>query len=109
MTARTADQLHRPNQRGAMTLVESPVGAGPFAGVATIASGAVTAVVSTTVVKSNSMVFITADITSPGVWVNSHGGVHVNSLVDGVSFAIGSNTGVGVALPFDVNWEIKLR
>lgn len=109
MSNATAEQLHKAHVRGAMTLVTSPVNGGPFAGVATVASGGASVTVSTTSVKSNSMIFITSDITSPGVWVNSHGGVHVNSLVDGVSFAIGTNTGIGAALPFDVNWEVKLR
>jgi len=109
MTKQTAEQLFRANVRGAMTYPTSPVAAGAFFGVASIASGGATQTVSTTAVTSDAVIFVTSQPSSLSVGMNSGGAVVVSSLVDGVSFAVAAATGVGYPYGVSVNWEIKLR
>jgi hypothetical protein len=79
---------------------------GQFAGRTTLNSGTATATVSTTNIKSDSLVFhgfqIATTASSGTGW-----GIGVSSVVHGVSFAVGYTDGQGRAPGGTIMWEIK--
>lgn len=91
-----------------MLRTSRPGGAQQFAGRTTLSSGSASVTVSTAVVNSDTMFFLGSVVTSAGGAANSGGGLAVNSVVSGVSFALARPT--GTAVPFDetVSWELVL-
>jgi len=77
-----------------------------FCGRTTLGSGSASVTVSTGVVNSNSMFRLASIVASVSVGVNSGGYIAINSIVSGVSFALARSTGVAVAMPEIVSWEI---
>lgn len=74
------------------------------AGRTTLSSGSASVTVSTNRVGSDSVILKTAEVASVGVGANSGGGIVVNSIVDGVSFAFAQATGVAVPWDTTVMW-----
>ena len=78
----------------------------PF-GICRVGCGVATAVVSTTLVKSDSWFSLTP-IFRGVLNTNSCGVMVVNSISEGVSFAIGWNMGTSVpGIPVDICWEVR--
>lgn len=85
----------------------SPVQSGPaqFAGRTSISSGVATVTVSTYVVKSDSLVFLTAQsITNQSSGVSKP--IEVRSISDGNFFTLGWADGVGTPRTTDILWNI---
>jgi len=77
-----------------------------FCGRTTLGSGSASVTVSTGVINSNSMFRLASIVGSTALGANSGGGVVVNSIVSGVSFALARPTGTAVAWSDIVSWEI---
>ena len=89
-------------------LVNAPlVKTGVFAGRTTLASGSVSATVSTTAVNSDSIIQATIEVGSLGVANAASGGnIAVNSIVSGTSFALTNVSGVAVPWDNTVMWTL---
>lgn len=102
------EQLWGPQFRGGPTLTLSGAGqSAAFAGRTVIQSGSVFVTVSTSLVKSDSIILPGIEVGSVGVAVNSGaslGKVVVNSIVDGTSFAFARPSGVAVDWDDTVMW-----
>lgn len=98
------EQLFRPQFRGVTrTLVASD----GFANRTTIQSGTASVTVSASLVKSDSIIRVSAQVSSPAAAVVQSGGfLAVNSLVDGTSFAIAWASGQAVDQDVTAMWEI---
>ena len=98
--------LFKPLLRGPMSTRTAPTESNPWAGLTTLNSGSATITVSTSAVQSDSIFRMATSPGSLGVAANSGGAIVVSSIVDQVSFALATMT--GVALPWDttVMWEL---
>lgn len=100
------EYLSRAFLRAPLALRATSGMAGQFAGRTTLASGTATATVSTTNIKSDSLVslgFQIATTCGSGIGYN----IGISSLVHGVSFAVGYLDGQGRAPGGTVMWEIR--
>lgn len=100
----TAEQVWRGNLRGPLsTKVNSS--ANQFAGITTLGSNVATVTVSTTAVKSNSLILFGARTT---LNVNSATGraIEVKSIVDGSYFSFGTADGVAMARDTAIHWML---
>jgi len=107
-TKQSAEQLFRPNQRGPRsTLVDAT---NPWIGQTSVLSGTATATVSTTQVQSNSIILMSTNPASIGIDIGSgQPGIVVQSIVDGVSFALSRSDGSISKFANTVSWEIIRR
>ena len=84
-------------------------GAGKWAGLETIQSGSAFITVSTPIITSGALVFCQEmQVGSVAVSIASAGHIVVNSIVDGISFALARATDIGASWDSHVAWEIKL-
>jgi hypothetical protein len=104
---KSGEQLFNPYQRGPRTapMSENRV-TEPFVGRTTIDSGSTSVTVSTALVQADSLILKTVEVGSVGLAANSGGGIVVNSIVAGVSFAFARPTGVAVPWDDTVMWEL---
>ena len=79
---------------------------GMFGGRTTIGSAQVSVTVSCAYVGSDSLIFPALEVGSVGLAVQTGGGIAVNSIVDGISFALARPTGVGVPWNDVVMWTM---
>lgn len=108
--ANPVDLLFRPLTKGARNVAVSTGGAREYAGVTLIASGGTTATVSTTVVKSNSIIMLGTQATTRQA-SGSQRVVEVSTIIDGTSFVVALADGVAVTpiRATNVFWEIVNR
>lgn len=102
----TIEALSRAFLRAPLAVRATSGMAGQFAGRTTLNSGTATATVSTTNIKSDSLVFHgfqVATLCGSGVGYT----IGVSSIVHGVSFAVGYIDGQGRAPGGTVMWEIR--
>lgn len=104
MPGRPLEQLYGTHLKGPPTTQTTTPG--NWAGKTTLNSGSTSVTVSTAVVNSDSLIFLGTNPASIGAVVASYGGVVVNSIVSGVSFALAAAP--AIARPFDdkVSWMI---
>lgn len=103
------DQLYNPHLRGPVTAQQSgawPAGVDPFVGRTTLSSGSATVTVSTALVQSDSILWATENPGSVDVAAASGGAVVVNSIVDGVSFALARQYGVSAPWDSTIYWTL---
>lgn len=100
------EQLFAPTFRGQGTMVLSPAGIQvAFAGRTTLSSGQASVTISTTLVQSGKSFFMGfSEVGTVGIAANSGGPVVVNSVVDGVSFALARQFGAAVGWDEHVTW-----
>lgn len=104
------EKLIRPVLFGPLgAITTGPKARTPWAGLTTLPSGSSAVTVSTTLVTSGCMFLLGSQISSAGVAANSGGGIAVNSIVNGVSFALARPTGVAVPWSEHVSWMLVLR
>lgn len=98
----TAEQVWRGNLRGPLA-VKANSAANQFSGFTTLASGSATVTVSTTSVKSDSLILMGLRGTAN---VNSATGrpVEVKSIVDSSYFSFGTADGVAMARDTTISW-----
>lgn len=96
------EQLYGPMLHGP---INAPVAGNRFAGRATIGSGGTSVVVSTSLVGSDSLLFVSAqsDIRQASGFGQA---VEVATISPGISFTLTQSTGVAVARPTTVLWMI---
>lgn len=100
------EQLWGGHLRGPLNLAPGS-GASLFGGRTTINSGSASVTVSTTNVKSDSIILGTVEVGSVGVLVNSGGGqIVVNSIVQGTSFAFARADGDAVSWDDTIMWML---
>jgi|SRR3989304_3104065 len=100
----TAEQVWRGNLQGPLS-VKTNSAANQFSGITTLGSGGATVTVSTTAVKSNSLILHSVRGTSN---VNSATGktIEVKSIVDGSYFSFGTADGVAMARDTSIHWML---
>lgn len=99
------ETLFNPKQMGQRSIPLSHSGiSAPHAGLTVLNSGAASVTVSTAIVASGNLIMYGTNPSSIGP--NSGGGIAVNSIVDGVSFAFARPTGNAVAWDETIMWEI---
>ncbi len=91
------EQLYRPNLRGPLRAQIGNTNA--WAGRTTVASGSVSATVSSNIVNSDSVILFSTEVASVGIGITSGYGLVVNSIVSATSFALSNAS--GVAVPWD--------
>lgn len=98
----TAEQVWRGNLKGPLS-TKSNSSANQFAGRTTLGSGGATVTVSTTMVKSDSIILLGAQANSA---VNSATGksIEVKTIVDSSYFVLGTADGVAMARDTNVAW-----
>lgn len=77
-----------------------------WAGRTSLGSGSSSVTVSTTLVKSDSLIFLTEAPGSVTTVAGSHGHVVVNSIVHGISFALARSTATATPWSATVGWMI---
>lgn len=95
----------RPHQKGYRS---ADVASGPkqFLGLTQLGSGSALVTVSTAVVKSDSLIMFSMNPATVGAVMNSMGPIVVNSIVDGVSFAMAHLSGATPPFTTRIAFEI---
>ena len=102
----TLEQIFRGILRGPL-LTKVPTN--PWADTVTLNAGSAFQTISTTNIKSNSIILLGNQVGSIGTGANSGGALVVNSFVQGTSFVIATATGVGSPYSQKVHYLILNR
>lgn len=108
MTA-TLEQQFKPHLRGIPVTRTDSHEINAWAGRGTVNSGSTTATVSTSLVHSDSLIFISPMVGSMDPVTTNSGGflsTNVNSVIDGVSFGVGWASGTAVSQDVEFSWMI---
>ena len=107
MGRRTAEQVWRGNLRGPLSTKANSAN-NQFSGITVLGSGSATVTVSTTAVKSNSIILMGAQANAA---VNSLTGrsIEVKSIVDSSYFVLGTVDGVSMARDTNIGWLLFCR
>src|SRR5689334_7596484 len=101
-----SELLFKPVEKGPRRINIGSAVRNPFAGRTTLGSGVAAVTVSTTMIKSGSMMSMATFPASVVVAANSGGRIVVNSVVHEKSFCFSRATGVGVPWDEVISWEI---
>ena len=107
MGQKPIEQLFSPTFRGP-GMIDTP-STNPFAGRTTLNSGSTSVTISTAVVNSDSLIFLTSQIGSMSAVTSYVSMLGVNSIVSGVSFAVARANNQAMAWDDTVMWMIWKR